>query len=551
MNAAELFVEALEKEGVKFIYAVPGEENLDFLEAVRKSSISIILTRHEQCAGFMAATYGRLTGEVGVCLATLGPGATNLLTAAAYADLGAFPMLMITGQKPIKNSKQGLFQVINVVDMMRPVTKYTKQVVNVDKISALVREAFRLSEEERPGACHIELPEDIAKEPINKNTLRPFSKSIIEYPVATENLINKACDMIQSAKFPLVLIGAGANRLDKKGISYALTKFINKTGLYFFNTQMGKGVVDEFSDKYLGTAALSENDYIHCAIDRSDLIINIGHDVIEKPPFFRGENGKKVIHINSKTAAVDNVYFADLELIGDIKVTIESLTNKLKKLEKDFSYYKKIKELLHAHINEYADDNSFPIKPQKLVAEIQGIMPDDGIISLDNGIYKIWFARNYFARKPNTILLDNALATMGAGLPAAMEAARLYPEKLVLSVCGDGGFMMNCQDLETAVRLNLNLIILILRDDAYGMIKWKQYGMGFQDYGLNFNNPDFVKFAESFGVKACTLQKSDDLKEVIKKFHSQKGVCLIDIPIDYSENYKVLVDELRNKTCIL
>lgn len=555
MNASELFVEALEKEGVKFIYAVPGEENLDFLEAVRKSSISIILTRHEQCAGFMAATYGRLTGELGVCLATLGPGATNLLTAAAYADLGAFPMLMITGQKPIKNSKQGLFQVINVVDMMRAVTKYTKQVVNVDKISAIVREAFRLAEEERPGACHIELPEDIAKEPINKNTLRPFSKSIIEYPVARESLINKAVEMIQTAKYPIILIGAGANRLDKKGISKALTKFVDKTGLFFFNTQMGKGVVNEFNDKYLGTAALSENDYIHCAIDRSDLIINIGHDVIEKPPFFRGENGKKVIHINSKTASVDNVYFADLELIGDIQVTVDKLTNKLenleKKLNKDFSYYKRIKELLHQHIIELADDYSFPIKPQKLVSEIQKIMPDDGIISLDNGIYKIWFARNYFARKPNTILLDNALATMGAGLPVAMEAARLYPEKLVLSVCGDGGFMMNCQDLETAVRLNLNLIILILRDDAYGMIKWKQYGMGFQDYGLNFNNPDFVKFAESFGVKACTLQENEDLKELIKTFHKQKGVCLIDIPIDYSENYKVLVDELRNKTCIL
>ena len=551
MNAAELFVDALEKEGVNIIYAVPGEENLSFLEAIRKSSISLILTRHEQCAGFMASTYGRLTGNVGVCLATLGPGATNLLTAAAYAQLGAFPMLMITGQKPIKNSKQGLFQVINVIDLMRPVTKYTKQIVNVDKISSTVREAFRLAAEERPGACHLELPEDIAEEKINDNTLRALSKSITDTPIVSKSLIMKAYEMIDKSKYPLLLIGAGANRLNNLDMSQSLTNFIETTGVYFFNTQMGKGVVNEHRSNFLGTAALSDNDYIHCAIEKSDLIINVGHDVIEKPPFFRGKNGKKVIHINTKAAEVDNVYFAELELIGDINHTIKSLGNKLGKLDKDFSYFKKIKTQLSNHIQEYANDTSFPIKPQRLVAEIQAIMPEDGIISLDNGIYKIWFARNYLAKKPNTILLDNALATMGAGLPSAMEAARLYPDKLVLSINGDGGFMMNSQELETAVRLNLNLIILILRDDAYGMIKWKQYSLGFEDYGLSFNNPDFVKYASSFGVKAYTLTAKDNLKSLIQDYHKQKGVCLIDIPVDYSENNKVLIDELRNKTCLL
>ena len=551
MNAAELFVDALEKEGVNIIYAVPGEENLSFLEAIRKSSISLILTRHEQCAGFMASTYGRLTGNVGVCLATLGPGATNLLTAAAYAQLGAFPMLMITGQKPIKNSKQGLFQVINVIDLMRPVTKYTKQIVNVDKISSTVREAFRLAAEERPGACHLELPEDIAEEKINDNTLRALSKSITEAPIVSKSLITKAYEMIDKSKYPLLLIGAGANRLNNLDMSQSVTNFIETTGVYFFNTQMGKGVVNEYSSKFLGTAALSDNDYIHCAIEKSDLIINVGHDVIEKPPFFRGKNGKKVIHINTKSAEVDNVYFAELELIGDINHTIKSLGNKLGKLDKDFSYFKKIKAQLSKHIQEYANDTSFPIKPQRLVSEIQEVMPEDGIISLDNGIYKIWFARNYLAKKPNTILLDNALATMGAGLPSAMEAARLYPDKLVLSINGDGGFMMNSQELETAVRLNLNLIILILRDDAYGMIKWKQYSLGFEDYGLSFNNPDFVKYASSFGVKAYTLTAKDNLKSLIQDYHKQKGVCLIDIPVDYSENNKVLIDELRNKTCLL
>ena len=357
--------------------------------------------------------------------------------------------------------------------------------------------------------------------------------------------------MIDKSKYPLLLIGAGANRLNNLDMSQSVTNFIETTGVYFFNTQMGKGVVNEYSSKFLGTAALSDNDYIHCAIEKSDLIINVGHDVIEKPPFFRGKNGKKVIHINTKSAEVDNVYFAELELIGDINHTIKSLGNKLGKLDKDFSYFKKIKAQLSKHIQEYANDTSFPIKPQRLVSEIQEVMPEDGIISLDNGIYKIWFARNYLAKKPNTILLDNALATMGAGLPSAMEAARLYPDKLVLSINGDGGFMMNSQELETAVRLNLNLIILILRDDAYGMIKWKQYSLGFEDYGLSFNNPDFVKYASSFGVKAYTLTAKDNLKSLIQDYHKQKGVCLIDIPVDYSENNKVLIDELRNKTCLL
>ena len=434
---------------------------------------------------------------------------------------------------------------------MRPVTKYTKQIVNVDKISSMVREAFRLAEEERPGACHLELPEDIAEEKINDNTLRALSKSITEAPIVSKSLITKAYEMIDKSKYPLLLIGAGANRLNNLDMSQSVTNFIETTGVYFFNTQMGKGVVNEYSSKFLGTAALSDNDYIHCAIEKSDLIINVGHDVIEKPPFFRGKNGKKVIHINTKSAEVDNVYFAELELIGDINHTIKSLGNKLGKLDKDFSYFKKIKAQLSKHIQEYANDTSFPIKPQRLVSEIQEVMPEDGIISLDNGIYKIWFARNYLAKKPNTILLDNALATMGAGLPSAMEAARLYPDKLVLSINGDGGFMMNSQELETAVRLNLNLIILILRDDAYGMIKWKQYSLGFEDYGLSFNNPDFVKYASSFGVKAYTLTAKDNLKSLIQDYHKQKGVCLIDIPVDYSENNKVLIDELRNKTCLL
>lgn len=488
MKTAELFIKALENEGVKYIFAVPGEENLDLVEAIRTSSIQLIITRHEQGAGFMAATYGRLTGKVGVCLSTLGPGATNLMTAAAYAQLGAMPMLMITGQKPITKSKQARFQIIDIVAMMRPLTKFTKQIVDGHTVPSTIREAFRLAAEERPGAVHIELPEDIAEEDVEAEL---FHVQHALRPSADHRVILKAATMIQEAKRPLVLIGAGANR---KRTSKALQEFIDKTGIHFFNTQMGKGVINEHHPLFLGTAALSSGDYLHCAISRADVIINVGHDIIEKPPFFMDRDGSKVIHINFFSAHIDDVYFPNLEVVGDIANTIYKLTENVDKQEDwDFDYYQRIKVELDKHLIENIDDSRCPMTPQRIVSDVHDTLPKDGIITLDNGMYKIWFARNYKAHLPNTLLLDNALATMGAGLPSAMAASLIYPQRAVLAICGDGGFMMNSQELETAKRLNLNLTVMILNDNAYGMIKWKQHGMGFADFGLDFTNPDFVK----------------------------------------------------------
>lgn len=331
----------------------------------------------------------------------------------------------------------------------------------------------------------------------------------------------------------------------------ALSDFVDQTGIYFFNTQMGKGVVNENCPQFLGTAALSDNDYVHCAIDRADLVINVGHDVVEKPPFFMEHGGKKVIHVNFKSAVVDNVYFPQLELIGDIAASIVKMTKALGKIRQDCEYFRRVKESLDVQIKEKSDDPGFPVKPQRFVADVRKVMPDDGIIALDNGIYKIWFARNYLAAQPNSILLDNALATMGAGLSSAMEAARLHPDKRVMAICGDGGFMMNSQELETAVRLRLNLVVMILNDNAYGMIRWKQSGMGFQDYGLQYNNPDFVKYAESYGARGYRIEKTEDLVPVLEKCFDQKGVCLVDLPVDYSENKKVLIDELKEKVCLI
>ncbi|NOX42737.1 MAG: acetolactate synthase large subunit [Gammaproteobacteria bacterium] len=547
IKASDLFVKALENEGVEYIFGVPGEENLDLLESLRTSSIKLILTRHEQGAGFMAATYGRLTGKAGVCLATLGPGATNLVTPAAYAQLGAMPMLMITGQKPIKKSKQGRFQIVNVVDMMRPITKFAKQIVNVNTIPALVREAFRLAEEERPGAVHLELPEDIAAEMGESDHV--FNVNPPCRPIANEHSINEALKMIRGAKHPLLLIGAGANR---KRIIAALKAFIEKTGIPFCNTQMGKGAVGGHHRLYLGTAALSSGDYLHCAIDRADLVINAGHDVVEKPPFFMQVGGKQVMHVNFSSAEVDEVYFPQLELIGDIAATFERLTEKIEPVaEHDFSYFMRVQEKVSEHMKEGVDDPRFPMIPQRVVADVRKVMPDDGIVALDNGVYKIWFARNYRTPEPNTVLLDNALATMGAGLPSAMMASILNPQRRVMAICGDGGFMMNSQEMETAVRLKLNLVVLILRDDAYGMIRWKQADAGFADWGLEFNNPDFVTYAKSYGAHGHRVSAAEEFVPLLEQCYSEGGVHLVEASVDYSENKRVLIDELAERICLV
>jgi acetolactate synthase-1/2/3 large subunit len=535
MKASDLLVQALENEGVEKIYGIPGEENLDFIDSLKNSSIELVLTRHEQAAGFMAATYGRLTGKPGVCLSTLGPGATNFVTAAAYAQLGAMPMVMLAGQKPIRKGKQGRFQIVDTVNLMKPITKYSKQIVDGNNVPSMVRDAFRISMEECPGAVYIELPEDIAAEETKGSIFDVVGHC---RPDANETSIEQAINMIEAAERPLILIGAGANR---KHTGNALTKLIDKTGIYFFSTQLGKGVVDERHEQFIGTAALSSNDFLHNAIERADLIVNVGHDVIEKPPFFMEKGDKKVIHINFFAAHIDDVYFPQLNVVGDISNSIERITEKLSiSPTRDFSYFERVKNDVKTHLTKYFEDKRFPMLPQRLVNIIRQNLDDEDIVTLDNGIYKIWFARNYECYAPNTLLLDNALATMGAGLPSAIAAKELYPNKKVVSISGDGGFMMNSQELETAVRRELDLVVIILNDSAYGMIKWKQEGEGFDNFGLDFTNPDFVKYAESFGAIGHRPESHDQFENIIKTAINSKGIHVIDLPIDYSMNHSIL-----------
>jgi acetolactate synthase-1/2/3 large subunit len=539
-KASDLFIQCLEDEGVEYIFGVPGEENLDFLDSLSRSTkIKLILTRHEQGAGFMAATYGRHTGKTGVCLATLGPGATNFVTAAAYAQLGGMPMMMITGQKPIKKSKQGRFQILDVVRMMGPITKFTYQMASADNIPSRVREAIRLAEEEKPGAVHLELPEDIADEQTDSV---PIPRSVARRPSADAKAVAAAVAKLEAAKSPILVIGAGANRTMT---SKMLREFVDKTGIPFLTTQLGKGVIDERHPKFVGCAALSAGDFVHRAVEASDCIVNVGHDVIEKPPFFMKAGGADVIHVSTRTAEVDPVYFPQTEVIGDIANAIWQMKEAITPKSWDSDLMLRARDAEVAHTASISGDARFPIYPPYLVEQVRNAVPEDGIICLDNGVYKIWFARGYTAYRPNTVLLDNALATMGAGLPSAMMSSMVYPDRRVVAICGDGGFMMNSQEMETAVRLKLNITILILNDNSYGMIRWKQANMGFKDWGLTYGNPDFVKYAEAYGAHGYRVESAAHLNELLASTGNTPGVHLIEVPVDYSDNDRILNKDIK------
>lgn len=534
MKASDLLIKCLENEQVEYIYWVPWEENLDMLESIKNSNIKLILTRNEQTAVFMAATYGRLTWKAWVAMATLWPGATNMLTWVAYADLWWMPVIVITWQKPIKKSKQWQFQIIDVVSMMKPVTKLSTSIVSGSRIPTIIRNAFKTAEAERPGAVAIELPEDIAAEEV-ENTFIPLEVEKIRRPVIDEKMLEILKNKLENAKSPIILIWAWANR---KRISKYLEKFITKYNVPFFSSQMWKWVVDESLEQYLGTAALTEKDYIHDAIAKADLILSVWYDVVEKPTNILGPNWTETIHINFYGAKVDDVYYPKLEVIWDIWNTFWQLDElDLDTKNWDFSEIYEInnenKKKIEANLELEKDFET--MFPRKLAIDLRESLAKDDILALDNWLYKVWLARNYKAYSPNTILLDNALATMWAGLSSAMSAKMLNPNSNVVCVTWDGWLVMNLWDLETAVRLKLDLTIVVLNNSAYGMIKWKQKNAWFSDFGLDFWNPDFVKMAESFWAKWYKVKNKNDFKWVLEKTLNEKWVKIIDLDFDYPE----------------
>jgi acetolactate synthase-1/2/3 large subunit len=542
MKASDLFVKQLEEEGVEYIFGLPGEENLDFLESLRTSKIKVIITRHEQTAAFMAATYGRLTGKAGVCFSTLGPGATNLVTGVAHAQLIGAPFVSISGQKALRENRQARFQLIDVVSMMRPITKQAISIVDPSMIPTILRNAFKLAQAERPGAVHVELPEDVAESGTNAVVQK---RGYTRRPAPDAVAIEKAAEMINRAEYPLIILSAGANR---KLITKQLEQFIGKTGIYAVHTQMGKGVLSDESEYSLFATGIHRRDYVNCGIDRADLIITIGYNIVEYPPYvWNRELTKKIVNIDFVEAETDKYYNPDVEVIGDISNSLCQLGEKVRG-KKDGEGFKATRAFLNKKLS-IDFKKSYPLTPQEIVWHARSVLAADDILTLDNGIYKLWFARLYKTFRPNTFLVDNALATMGAGLSAGLAAKMLHPDKNVLAVVGDGGFMMNSREIEFALRYNIPLVVLVLNDNAFGFVKWEQQSKGFPSFALDYANPDFVKYAESYGAVGLKVHEGDSLSDILREAFARKKPVLVECPIDYSVNYETFTKELADITC--
>jgi len=542
MKASDLFVAQLEEEGVEYIFGLPGEENLDLLESLRTSRIKLIVTRHEQAAAFMAATYGRLTGKPGVCFSTLGPGATNLVTGVAQAQLIGAPLISISGQKALTDNWQARFQLVNAVRMMEPLCKKAVSITDPGMIPTVIRNAFKHAVADRPGAIHIELPEDIAEEETEATVQR---RSEIKIPYPDPEAVKRAAAMINEAKNPLIMVSSGANR---KAITEELDNFVGQTGIYLVHTQMGKGIVPDDCSYSLFATGIHARDYVNCGIDGADLIITIGYDIVEYPPYLWNSTlDKQIINIDFVESVPDRYFNPTLEVIGDIASSIRELAASIPE-KRMFPIFEHTRYFIEEKINTAAR-KSHPPLPQAVVQSVRKVMGREDIITLDNGIYKLWFARLYKTYAPNTVLLDNALATMGAGLPSGITAKLLYPDHRVLAICGDGGFMMNCQEIETAIRYGIPIVVLVLNDNGFGFIKWKQKKMHFEDFGLDYGNPDFSLFARSFGAVGIRVKEDDDLAEVLEKAFALNKVAVIECPIDYSINYETFSIELGKLTC--
>jgi len=539
MKASELLVRCLENEGVTHIFGIPGEENIDFLEALSHSTINFIPTRHEQGAAFMANVWGRLKGRPGVCLATLGPGATNLITGIADALLDRSPVVAITGQIEQMKLHKESHQYVDIISIFKPITKWNARIEGAEVIPEVVRKAFRLASVEKPGPTHIELPEDVAQE---ETTDKPLPLSEITYPEPEPHLIDGALKVIKEAKNPLILAGGSVLR---GGASMALRRFVEKTRISVTTSFMGIGAVPADSEFFLSAYGLQPKDYISCGFDKADLIIAIGYDPVEcSAKYFNPNKDKKIIHIDFTPAEVDTHYEA-IELVGDIAATLMLLTERVN-FQKDYIYGTKLREMIKTFFN--FELKGFPLKPLKIIKEIRANLGRGDILISDVGAHKVWIARFYPVYEPNTAIISNGFSSMGFAIPAGIVARMLYPERKIMVVCGDGGFMMSAQEFEVAVRLNLPIVCLIFNDGAYGLIAWKQRVKFGREFGCRFGNPDFVKFAESLGAIGYRVESEDELGAVIKDALSQDVPTVIDCPVDYSENFK-LTEALSKIIC--
>jgi len=534
ITTAELLIQCLENEGVEYVFGLPGEENLHILEALKTSSIQFITTRHEQGAAFMADVYGRLTGKAGVCLSTLGPGATNLMTGVADANLDGAPLVAITGQVGTDRMHIESHQYLDLVAMFAPVTKWNKQIVRPGITPEVVRKAFKIAQKEKPGAVHIDLPENIAAMPV---VGKPLKKDSREKTAATFRSINQAATAISKAKNPLILVGNGAIRANA---SEALTEFATKLNIPVANTFMGKGVIPYTHPLALWSVGLQQRDLISCAFDQTDLVIAVGYDLIEYGPKRWNPQGNiPIIHISLTSAEIDSSYIPEIEVIGDVAASLLDILKQADRQGKPTPAAAQLRSVIREDYEQYANDDGFPIKPQKLIYDLRQVMGPEDIVISDVGAHKMWMARHYHCDTPNTCLISNGFAAMGIAIPGAIAAKLVYPDRKVVAVTGDGGFMMNSQELETALRVGTPFVTLIFNDNGYGLIEWKQINQFGESAFIKFGNPDFVKFAESMGLKGYRVESAADLIPTLKTALEQDVPAVIDCPVDYGENLRL------------
>jgi acetolactate synthase-1/2/3 large subunit len=551
MNGAELFVQCLENEGTEYVFGLPGEEINELLKTLASSKkTKFILSRHEQAASFMANVYGRLTGKAGVCLSTLGPGATNLLTGVADAYLDRAPLVAITGQGGLARAYEESHQYIDVVSVYKFVTKWNRSVTRPEFIPQVVRKAFALAESEKPGAVHIELPEDIAAEDVEPDVV-PLQRLKHEAPpVVSVEGARKALQLIANAKLPVVLAGSGVVR---SNASLELYEFAKELRIPVVNTFMAKGIISARDNLSLGTIGLQTKDFVNCAFEKSDLVITVGYDFVEYSPIYwnsgKMAKNRPILHIDSAPSEVDRHYKTAVELTGNLRETLGLLVVEARKsnlsAKRGSDYWTELRSKINEELARYTTDDSFPVKPQRIIYELRTAMSDEDILASDVGMHKIWISRLYPAYAPNTVIVSNGFSSMGISLPGAVAAKLAKPDRNVVAVCGDGGLMMNFYDLETARSLNLPFVVVIFDDGQYSQVDWVQRSKFGKSYFVKFTNPDFVKLAESFGCKGIRVSSAKELRESLSLALKSKELWVIDVPVDTKENL-ALSEKLGN-----
>jgi len=542
MNGAEKFIQCLENEQVTEIFGIPGEENLAVMDALLSSSIRFVTTRHEQGAAFMADVYGRLTGKAGVCLATLGPGATNLITGFADANMDRAPIIGIAGQGSTKRLHKESHQILDLVNLFEPISKYSTQIRSSDIVNEIVRKAFKEAQNEKPGGCFIDFPEDIADE--EAADVPPLKVQSPRTPRAPQDKVEQVAELISNARFPLVMAGNGVIRA---AASDALLRFAEKLKIPVATTFMAKGVIPFSHDYCLGSVGLQARDYVACGFDRADLVICVGYDMVEyHPQLWNPERTQRIVHIDRMPAEVDAHYILEAGVLGDISQSLHDIAELAIPQEKFTAG--NLRESIVEEFRAHKDDTCMPMKPQKIIWDLRQVLAPEDIVVSDVGAHKMWLARMYQAERPNTCIISNGFASMGIGVPGSIAAKIAYPNRTALTVTGDAGFLMNSQEIETALRIGTPIVILVWTDSEYGLIKWHQLRRYGRESNIKFNNPDLVQHAQSYGAKGYRVEAADQLVPILQQAIADNTVVVVDCPVDYSENMK-LTEKLGKLVC--